>query len=100
MMNPQQILESGDARMISKINYLYYINKDYETIKKVIIICFGKVCSDNDRKFLNCAIYNDIPCVFEILDKLNYEYDKEQYKQNALLYKANKCIGYFATGEI
>jgi hypothetical protein len=99
-MNPEEILESGDVRAISRISYLYYINKDYETIKKVITICFGKEYSENDRKFLNSAIYGDIPCVFEILDKLNYEYERDQYVMNASLYKSTKCIAYFETGKI
>jgi len=99
-MNPQQILESGDARAISKINYLYYINQDYETIEKVITICFGKVDHDNDNKFLNAAIYKDVPCVFEILDRLGYTYYRDLYVSNAKLYKSDKCARYFESSKI
>lgn len=99
-MDPQKILESENIREISKINYLYYINRDYDTVEKVIKLCFGKVDPDNDNKFLNMAICNDIPYVFEILDKLNYIYYRDLYVANAKLYKAEKCTKYFELGEI
>lgn len=96
-MNPQLILENGNVHEISKINYLYYINQDYDTVEKVIKLCFGNVDPDNDTKFLNTAIYNDIPCVFEILDKLGYDYDRVTYVNKAKLHKAEKCLRFFNT---
>jgi hypothetical protein len=94
-MNPEEILEKGDAIKVAKINYLYYIHKDYETIEKVIKLCFGKIDPDNDLKFLTSAITNDVSFVFEILDKLNYDYERKTYIEYATLYKSKKCIEYF-----
>ena len=94
-MNPEELLLTEDANAISKINYIYYIKKYYYTIEKVIKLCFNKVDSDNDNKFLNSAIYNDISCVFEILDKLKYSYSREVYFNKAKLYNATNCLNYF-----
>lgn len=95
--NFNEILNSNNPVLISKINYTYFIKQSDEVIEKVIKICYGKVDNDNDLKFLNSAIYNDKDIVFKILDKYNYDYNKKLFSNNSHLYKAHKCIKYFTT---
>lgn len=91
------ILESNDPKLVSKINYLYYIHQSDEIIRKTMDICFGKVDYENDLKFLNCAIYSDKPIVFKILDEKKFNYDKVDFLKKAELNNSIKCIDYFNT---
>jgi hypothetical protein len=91
----KSILEKKDTKIVGAFLARYFIFQNDKVLEDAIKMCYGVM---NEEKFfdvLRSAIYSDKVNVFQIMEKNNFTYDKEYFKQLAFSWKSKDCIDFF-----